>query len=212
MVGCRSAEPDFLTRAREDSLAKTATRKNIKPKPKAVKPTPSAMSAKLKALPRGAFVNKRSPEVENKILEVLADGWSIAKAAEKAGVSRWTACEWSRLAKIERAELDPKDADYGEKYASNFHTRWEQAMEAGVDKYEDEAGRRATGYDEPVFGKDGIVGHRTLYSDPLMMMIMKGKRPERYGVDRKEISGPNGTPIPVSVEIEFVAPQKVGKK
>lgn len=184
-------------------MAKTATRKAPKASSKPKRPVRDEQK----------FAPKRSPEVEKKLLEVLADGWSISKAAEKAGISRWTANEWKLQGKAERDALDTEAPDYKAKYEANFFTRWEDAMEAGVDKYEDEAGRRATGYDEPVFGKDGIVGYRTLYSDPLMMMIMKGKRPDRYGVDRKEISGPNGTPIPVSVEIEFVAPQKkAGKK
>lgn len=147
---------------------------------------------------------KRTPEVEDVLLATLAKGWSISKAALAAGISRTTACEWRRVAKLEREALDPKDPDYQQKFLTSFFTRWEDAMESGADAFEDEAARRATGYTETVFGKDGPVGERTLYSDPLMMMIMKGKRPERYGTERRELSGPNGGAIPVSVEVEFV--------
>lgn len=164
--------------------------------------TPSKFSP---ARTLGNSLPKRSPEAEAKVLEVLSQGWSISKAAEEAGIHRITAFDWRNKAKIEREALDPKAPDYEARFDANFFTRWEHAMEAGVDKLEDEASRRATGYDDPVFGKDGIVGYRKMYSDPLMMMIMKGKRPERYGIDRKEISGPNGAPIPHTVEVEFVS-------
>jgi hypothetical protein len=174
---------------------------------KPIKPTGSRDLTKFQA----KATRDLSP-VEAKLLEVIADGWSVSKAAAAAGIARRTAFNWRDDAKTQRDALDPKAPDFREKWDANFFTRWEDAMEAGVDKYEDEAGRRATGYDEPVFGKDGEIGRKQLYSDPLMMMIMKGKRPDRYGIDRKEISGPNGQPIPHSVEIEFVAPAKKGKK
>jgi transposase-like protein len=154
----------------------------------------------------GKFEPKRNRAVEDKVLEVISQGWSVTRAAQAGGVHRTTVFHWRDDAKIQRDALDPKSPNYRDLYTDNFCTRFEHAMESGVDVLEDEATRRATGYDEPVFGKDGQVGTRTLYSDPLMQMIMKGKRPDRYGIDRKEISGPNGAPIPHSVEIEFVSP------
>lgn len=158
------------------------------------------------------FIGKRSSAVEAKLLEVLAQGWSISKAANAAGIGRITAFRWRDDAKEDRAKLDPKSKTFRADWEASFFTRWEDAMDAGVDVLEDEATRRATGYQEDVFGKDGKVGERTLYSDPLMQMIMKGKRPDRYNpVNKNEHSGPNGTPIPHSVEIEFVSPAAKAK-
>lgn len=187
----------LYTQGHQFWMARPATKLRVRPKTGAVgKPD------------LGRNSPKRSPAVEDKLLEVISNGWSVSKAAAEAGIGRVSAFNWRDDAKQERERLNIDDPSYREKFDINFFTRWEHAMEAGVDKLEDEASRRATGYEEPVFGKDGIVGHRTLYSDPLMMMIMKGKRPNRYGIDRKEISGPNGTPIPHVVEVEFVTPSK----
>jgi len=178
-------------------LAKSATSRKLHPSVKTL----------------GKFVAKRDRAVEDKVLEVISQGWSITKAAAAAGIHRATVFNWRDDAKTERDALDPKSPTFRHDYNENFFTRYEHAHEAGVDVLEDEATRRATGYDEKVFNKDGVaVDKRTLYSDPLMQMIMKGKRPDRYNpVNKNEHSGPNGTPIPHSVEIEFVAPAAKAK-
>jgi hypothetical protein len=54
-------------------------------------------------------------------------------------------------------------------------------MEAGTDLIEQEAWRRAVdGYDRPVFQDGELVGLVRAYSDVLLMMLLRGRRPEAY--------------------------------
>lgn len=62
-----------------------------------------------------------------------------------------------------------------------FAQAWEDAYESGTDVYEDEVKRRAVeGTEKPVFYQGGIVGHIREYSDTLLIVALKGRRPERY--------------------------------
>lgn len=99
----------------------------------------------------------------------LAQGASITMAAERAGVGRTTAYEW-------------KAADEA------FAALWEEALEAGIDRLEDEARRRAVhGVEKPVvaMGKiarndDGTVLMIREYSDTLLALMLKAKKPDQY--------------------------------
>jgi hypothetical protein len=78
-------------------------------------------------------------------------------------------------------------------------------MEAGVDRLEDEAHRRAArGVEKPVYQGGVMVGTITEYSDTLMTVMLKGKRPSRYNTERHELVGANGGPIATQMEIEFI--------
>ncbi len=110
-------------------------------------------------------------------LDNLAEGATVRAAAQQAGVARSTVYA-HRAADAEFAEA------------------WDDAYEAGNDQLEDEAHRRAVeGVDEPVFHRGEIVGHVTKYSDQLLMFLLRGRRPDRYGTSRSrvEVSAPTLT-------------------
>ncbi len=73
---------------------------------------------------------------------------------------------------------------------SDYCEAFDRAKHEAADRLEDEAWRRAVeGVEEPVGwykGKQGGVVHR--YSDTLLIFLMKGLMPERYG-DRVEVGG-----------------------
>jgi hypothetical protein len=83
-----------------------------------------------------------------------------------------------------------------QQYAAEFAAAREEAAQA----LEDEAVRRANeGTLKPIFYKGKPAGVVREYSDPLLMFLLKGFRPERFR-DRGsvELSGPNGGPIPLT--------------
>lgn len=121
---------------------------------------------------------------------VLANGQSVTSAAEAAGVDRSYAYERRKLNK-------------------QFREAWDNAYEKGTDKLEQEAARRAMiGYDRPLFMRVGIfangkkvgekveqVGTERIYSDRLMEIMLRGRRPrtfrERYDLTH---AGKKGAP------------------
>lgn len=51
------------------------------------------------------------------------------------------------------------------------------AFDEGIDALEDEAIRRALiGVEEPVFGRDGLIGYKTVYANDLTKMILSAYR------------------------------------
>jgi len=87
-----------------------------------------------------------------------------------------------------------------------FAKAWDDALEQGWDKAEQEAYRRAVeGYTEPVYGKSGdVIGERVVYSDRLLEVLLKGNRAKTYresynvemtGKDRGAIQYANNTEI-----------------
>lgn len=156
--------------------------------------------------PKQAGLSKRTPELERLILEGLADGHSVTTSAWTVNVHRSTAFQWRADSE---ATLDPETGVY----ADDFCVRWEAAIQAGVDRLEDEAVRRAArGYERPVFQGGVMVGTVTEYSDALMALVLKGKRPALYNTERHELTGANGGPMAMSMAIEFVdAPGKKDK-
>jgi hypothetical protein len=106
---------------------------------------------------------KRKPSRRRRFLEELAKGWSVSKAAQTAGVSRAQIYRW-------RTE-DPQ-----------FATDWNEAYEVGVDALEDAAYSRAVeGVATPIFDKQAKqVGKKVEYSDRLLELLLKSKRPRVY--------------------------------
>jgi len=87
---------------------------------------------------------------------------SIRVACDEVNISRQTYRHWKT-----------RDADFIE--------IWEDAFADGTDLIEDEATRRAVnGVSEPVYQGGELVGHKQVYSDRLMELILMGRRPERY--------------------------------
>ncbi len=62
-----------------------------------------------------------------------------------------------------------------------------------------EAVRRAVeGTEKPVYQQGRLVGHVQEYSDTLLIFLLKGRRPEKYGEKlRQEISGPGGDAVQI---------------
>ena len=118
----------------------------------AYKPSTAAATAKTRRL--------RAAKQEL-FLAKISTGWSVSKAAEAAGVDDSTPYVWT------------KDAKFKEKYHA--------AQERGTQHIEDEALRRAVeGREEPVYQGGKLVGKVTRYSDRLLELLLKSRRPTVY--------------------------------
>lgn len=105
-------------------------------------------------------------------IEALRGGATVTAAAHAAGYNR-------RYAYTARA------AD------EEFALDWDDAYEAGTDLLEGEAARRALeGVQRPVFQMGVKVGETTEYSDNLLILLLKGRRPERFR-ERMDITSDN---------------------
>jgi hypothetical protein len=118
----------------------------------------------------------RSPRKIERFLNALREGRTVSAAAADAGVS-------FRLVYYWRA----KDAD--------FAKAWQEALEEGTDRLEDEARRRAVeGTTKPIYQRGERVGEVQVYSDALLMFLLKGRRPDKYR-ERLEHTGKDGAPL-----------------
>lgn len=62
-----------------------------------------------------------------------------------------------------------------------FAAAWAEALERGTDALEDEAVRRAVeGVLKPVFHQGKRVGALRIYSDSLLMFMLRARRPDRF--------------------------------
>jgi hypothetical protein len=115
----------------------------------------------------------------------LREGWSVTASAGKIGVSR-QAVYALRLSDGE------------------FASEWEHAYEAGTDVFEDEVKRRAIeGTDKPIFYQGEVVGHVKEFSDTLLIVALKARRPEKYRDNSKvELGGVGGGPVVLKVIYE----------
>src|SRR5262249_16287637 len=105
---------------------------------------------------------KKVPAIVEPFLAELAHGASVTAAAEYAGVSRAMVFRWRR------DELE-------------VARRWDEGIQMGVDRLEDEAHRRAVhGVARPVYQGGAKVGEIREYSDTLLLAILRGKRPDVY--------------------------------
>lgn len=92
----------------------------------------------------------------------LSDGASVTRAAEVAHIPHRSVYDWR--------EADPA-----------FAADWDAAIEAGTDRLEDEALRRAKdGTVKPVFYLGSECGHVREYSDTLTIFLLKARRPAKY--------------------------------
>lgn len=180
-------------------MAKATKQRKSPPEPnaEAVRRMAAEKRRAAPAPPPNKFENKRSPGLEEAFLDGLREGWSIKKSAWAAGISSSTAWDWRY--KSEATKREDKS------YKDDFWPRWKQAEQDGVDRLEDEATRRGVeGVEKPIYQQGALVGTVTEYSDTLLNLKLRGKRPEVYNTERHEMSGPNGGAIPVAMEIEFV--------
>lgn len=103
---------------------------------------------------------------------------SVKRGAEAAGVHRRTVYFW--------LEDYPK-----------FKDLYDHALEESTDGLEDEARRRAVeGVVKPTFYKGEKIpdGGVREFSDPLLMILLRSRRPEKYR-DRHEVTGKDGKPL-----------------
>ena len=77
-----------------------------------------------------------------------------------------------------------------------FAVAWADVEEKIIEQLEAAAIRRARdGVARPVFQGGKLVGHERVYSDGLMALLLKARRPERYRDNvRMEHSGPHAAP------------------
>ena len=95
------------------------------------------------------------------VLDAYAMYGTIAKACEVAGVPRSEHYRWLK----------------GKRYAARFAEAEEQSIQA----LETEARRRAlVGTEKPLFHKGNQIGHVPVFSDSLLVFLLKAKRPEVY--------------------------------
>jgi Bacteriophage Sf6, terminase small subunit-like len=105
---------------------------------------------------------KNTPEKRALFLGALTEGVSVTAACDRAVITRRTVYDW-------------RDAD------PEFAKAWDEAIEAGTDRLEDEAVRRAyEGIDDPVFYQGVKCGVVRKYSDTLLIFMLKARRPEKF--------------------------------
>lgn len=110
----------------------------------------------------GTKFPKFTGEIQDQFFAYLATSCNITQSALAVGVSR---------RHVHQLRRDNKE----------FAKRWEDAIEQGTDTLEAEARRRAMeGFNRPIFFQGKQVGSETLYSDPLMITLLKAHRPEKF--------------------------------
>jgi hypothetical protein len=116
------------------------------------------------------------------VLAALSAGHSYEKAADAAKIGRTALFAW-------------KKAD------AKFNDECLAAEEAGTDRLEDEATRRAVkGTLRPVFYKGEQVGSIREYSDTLLIFLLKARRPDKFKESvAHEHGGKDGRPIVVEL-------------
>jgi hypothetical protein len=111
----------------------------------------------------------------------------IDSAAKAAGVDRSSHYDWLREVK-------------------GYRELFEAAIAEAADALEDEATRRATeGVLEAHYYQGKPVGARRVYSDGLMMFLLRGLKPAKYrDLQSVEVTGKNGGPIENALTVTFV--------
>jgi hypothetical protein len=113
-------------------------------------------------------------------LAALAAGRTVTDAAKVAGATR----EGFRL-------IRKRDQVFAE--------AWDDAYEQGADLLEGEALRRAVeGVERPIVSGGKVVTTVREYSDKLLILLLKGRRPEKYA--HFEVTGRGGSPVQLQVE------------
>lgn len=104
----------------------------------------------------------------NIFLRILAETGNVGRAARAVGYASTT-----EVRKMKKN--DPV-----------FSDEWDTAVEAAGDAFESEAVRRAVeGVDKPIMYKGEIVTFVKEHSDPLLSMLLKAAKSEKYGEKSK---------------------------
>jgi len=111
----------------------------------------------------------------------------VTKAAKIVGITRQSV-----------HQLRKKDED--------FALCMKEAKEEYVDNMEAEAKRRAVdGVIEDVYYQGEKVGEKRVYSDKLLLELLKKEKPDAFR-ERKEITGPGGGPLEINI-LQFNDPE-----
>jgi hypothetical protein len=116
---------------------------------------------------------------QQRMLRTLSLTGNVSMAAQAAGIVKQTHYNWIM-----------RDPEYAKQV--------EMAKEYAADIMEAEAWRRAiAGVTKPIMRGDKVVGEDRVFSDQLLMFLLKGARPEKYRESHKvEHSGiPNQAPV-----------------
>lgn len=147
---------------------------------------------------------KRTKGMLERCITEMADCANIAETARRCNVTPWLMYYWKRRSEdgfpgytLDMGGLD----DEGSPLVAEFHEAWDAAVDIGNDYLEKEAQRRAVeGYEEPVvhkgiqaFVRDPNTGELELdgngkpipltirrYSDRLLEILLKARRPEKF--------------------------------
>lgn len=147
---------------------------------------------------------KRSKTLLEQCIAELADCANISETGRRCNITPWLMYYWKRRSEdgypgytIDMGGLD----DDGKSLVAEFHEAWNAALEIGNDHLEQEAQRRAVdGYNEPIvhkgiqaFVRDASTGELELdefgkpipltirrYSDRLLEILLKARRPEKF--------------------------------
>ncbi|WP_151086856.1 hypothetical protein [Hymenobacter baengnokdamensis] len=108
---------------------------------------------------------------------------AFLKSMKKLGnVTR--ACTAAKIGRSTAYDMYEGDAD--------FARDWDEALEEATDLLELEARRRAEkGVRTPIYQGGLLVGHKQMYSDGLMQVLLKANRPQKY----KEFSAVDHTTL-----------------
>lgn len=118
--------------------------------------TPSPPTSNGKCLPR------LTGDIYELFFQQLATTCNVTQSAAVIGVSR-------------------QHVHHKRRNDKEFAKRWEDAIEQGIDALEAEARRRAKeGFKRPIYYQGKHVGDETLYSDPLMITLLKAHRPDKF--------------------------------
>jgi len=152
---------------------------------------------------------KRSKALLEQCVAEMADCANVSETARRCGITPWLMYYWKRRSEdgypgysIDMGGMD----DDGILLVAEFHEAWDAALEIGNDYLEQEAQRRAVaGYEEPVvhkgiqaFVRDATTGELELdaagrpipltirrYSDRLLEILLKARRPEKFRENMK---------------------------
>ena len=88
-----------------------------------------------------------------------------------------------------------------------FRRSWEEALDEAVDLLAGEARRRATGIKRDIYYAGKVVGTENVYSDSLLMFLLKAHRPHLYR-DNVKVEHSDGMEVTGDrkVTFEFVRP------
>ena len=131
-------------------------------------------AAKKKAPAKAKAAKPKKPTNREVFIGGLREGMSVGKAASAANIARSTVYAQRK----------------GDK---SFGSEWDDAVEEGTDKLEDEAWRRAVeGDDVPVGFYEGVAGeHVKKYSDSLLILLLKARRRTKFGDKIETSTGEN---------------------